>query len=146
MASSVFICLGLGRPGLITMVIVSLPFVCAGQGAVGPPASAASLQEHYSPEREVRRCPRSASCSCAALRHADAADSSGRWTLSPGHKMAPMFLLFHMIISHRADTQTLTSASQMISSVQIMEFISKNCTIKCIAESNIRVFFLSHSF
>lgn len=72
--------------------------MCAGQGAVRAPASAASLQEHYSPEREVRRRPLSASCSRAALRHADAADSAGRRTLSPLHKMAPILVLFF----HRA--------------------------------------------
>lgn len=159
-ASSVFICFdcsGLGRPVLRMMAIVSLPrlSVCAGQGAVRPPASAAPLQEHHRPEREVRWRPLTASCSRAAFRHADAAYSSGMKTRSPAHKMALVlfyfyFILFfwfvHVIICNRADTQKLTSSSQMISSVQIMEFIGKKCRIKCIIKCNIRLFlsYLSH--
>lgn len=74
--------------------------------------------------------------------------------LSLVHKMALILFIFfclfvfsvvHMIICNRADTQKLTLASQMISSVQIMEFISKKCILKCIIECNIRLF-LSHSF
>lgn len=100
-ASSVFICFdcsGLGRPVLRMMAIVSLPLlsVCAGQGAVRPPASAAPLQEHHRPEREVRWRPLSASCSRAAFRHADAAYSSGMKMRSPAHKMA--LVLFYFIL------------------------------------------------
>lgn len=50
------------------------------------------------------------------------------------------FSMVHVIICNRADTQRLRSASQMISSVQIMEFISKKCILKCIIECNIRLF------
>lgn len=50
------------------------------------------------------------------------------------------FSIAHTIICNRADTQKLVSASQMISSVQIMEFISKKCKIKCIIKCNIRLF------
>lgn len=139
--------------------IVSLPLSVrpfAGQGAVRPPASAAPLQEHHRPEREARRRPLSASRSRAAFRHADAAYSSGmkkRGHLA--HKMALVlfyFILFiyfwsvPVIIRNRADTQKLTSASQMISSVQIMEFMGKKCRIKCIIKCNIRLLlsYLSH--
>lgn len=155
-ASSVFICFdcsGLGRPVLRMMAIVSLPrlSVCAGQGAVRPPASAAPLQEHHRPEREVRWRPLTASCSRAAFRHADAAYSSGMKTRSPAHKMALVLFYFYfilffwfvrVIICNRADTQKLTSSSEMISSVQIMEFIGKKCRIKCIIKCNISCFYL----
>lgn len=67
--------------------------ICAGQGAVRPPACAASLQEHHSPEREIRRRPLSASCSRATLCYTDAANSSGRPHTATGGQKGPDMLI-----------------------------------------------------
>lgn len=58
--------------------IISMSFLCAGQGALCPTASSASLQKHHSPECEVRGRPVSTSGPCAPLSHTDAAYSTGR--------------------------------------------------------------------